>query len=63
VFSAHGGYTSGPAFVSGMSAAVWVGAAVVALAAGAALMLPRLRPAPAEAAEAAELAAELEPVG
>ncbi|HEY2687368.1 MAG TPA: DHA2 family efflux MFS transporter permease subunit [Streptosporangiaceae bacterium] len=62
VFSAHGGYASGPAFVSGLSAAVWVGAAVVAVAAGAALFLPRLRPAPASAV-AAEPAAELEPVG
>ncbi len=62
VFSAHGGYTSGPAFVSGLSAAVWVGAAAVALAAGAALLLPRLRTVTAPAA-AAEPAAELEPVG
>jgi EmrB/QacA subfamily drug resistance transporter len=62
VFSAHGGYTSGPAFVSGLSAAVWVGAAAVALAAGASLLLPRLRTATAPAA-AAEPAAELEPVG
>jgi len=59
VFSAHGGYTSGPAFVSGLSAAVWAGAAAVALAAGAALLLPRLRTAPAKAT-AAEPAAELE---
>ena len=43
VFSARGGYTSGQAFVSGLSAAVWVGAAAVAVAAGAALLLPRLR--------------------
>ena len=50
VFSAHGGYASGPAFVSGMSAAVWVGAAAVAVAAGAALLLPRLRTATATAA-------------
>jgi hypothetical protein len=35
---------------------------VVAVAAGAALFLPRLRPAPASAV-AAEPAAELEPVG
>src|SRR6266568_1121856 len=33
VFSARGGYTSGAAFVSGVSAAVWVGAAAVAAAA------------------------------
>ena len=50
VFSAHGGYASGPAFVSGLSAAVWVGAAVVAVAAGAALFLPGRRTAPAPAA-------------
>ncbi len=62
VFSAHGSYASGPAFVSGLSAAVWVGAAAVAVAAGAALLLPRLRTATATApAQAAP--AELEPVG
>jgi hypothetical protein len=43
VFSAQGGYTSGASFVSGMSSAVWVGAAAVAAAAAAALALPRLR--------------------
>jgi nitrate/nitrite transporter NarK len=43
VFSARGGYTSGTAFVSGLAPAVWVGAAVVAVAAAAALLLPRLR--------------------
>ena len=43
VFSARGGYTSGAAFVSGLSAAVWVGAAAVAVAAVAALFVPRLR--------------------
>src|SRR5215467_3989680 len=43
VFSARGGYTSKTAFVSGMSAAVWVGAAMVTAAAGVALALPRLR--------------------
>jgi EmrB/QacA subfamily drug resistance transporter len=46
VFSARGGYTSGAAFVSGLSPAVWVGAAAVAAAAVAALALPRLRRAP-----------------
>jgi EmrB/QacA subfamily drug resistance transporter len=61
VFSAHGGYSSGPAFVSGLSAAVWVGAAAVAVAAGAALLLPRVRRASATAG-AAEPAAELEMV-
>jgi EmrB/QacA subfamily drug resistance transporter len=43
VFSARGGYTSGAAFVSGMSSAVWVGGAAVAAAAAAALALPRRR--------------------
>ena len=40
VFSANGGYTSPQAFVDGMVPAVWVGAAVVAVAAVAALALP-----------------------
>ncbi|HEX4660892.1 MAG TPA: DHA2 family efflux MFS transporter permease subunit [Streptosporangiaceae bacterium] len=62
VFSAHGGYSTGQAFVSGLTPAVWVGAAAVAVAAGAALLLPRLRTAPANAA-ATRPAAELEPVG
>jgi MFS family permease len=43
VFSAHGSYASGPAFVSGLTPAVWVGAAAVAAAAGASLLLPRPR--------------------
>jgi nitrate/nitrite transporter NarK len=43
VFSARGGYTSGTAFVAGLTPAVWVGAAVVAVAAGVALALPRRR--------------------
>ena len=43
VFSARGGYASGASFASGMSAAVWVGAAAVAVAAALALALPRLR--------------------
>src|SRR5437762_6322225 len=50
VFSARGGYTSGAAFVSGLSSAVWVGAAAVAAAAAAALLLSRRRTAPAPAA-------------
>jgi hypothetical protein len=49
VFAARGGYTSGAAFVSGLSAAVWVGAAAVAVAAVAALFVPRLRIATASA--------------
>jgi EmrB/QacA subfamily drug resistance transporter len=69
VFSARGGYTSGAAFVSGLSAAVWAGGAAVAIAAAAALALPRLRRARAEdpagpVAEAgAEPVAELELAG
>jgi EmrB/QacA subfamily drug resistance transporter len=66
VFSARGGYTSGTAFVTGLSDAVWVGAAAVAVAAAAALALPRLRKArvPGTAGTAiAEPAAELDPVG
>jgi EmrB/QacA subfamily drug resistance transporter len=43
VFSAHGGYSSGTSFVSGMSSAVWVGGAAVAAATAAGLALPRLR--------------------
>jgi MFS family permease len=49
VFSARGGYTSGTAFVTGLTSAVWVGAAVVAVAAAVALALPRLRRAGAAA--------------
>src|SRR6516164_75526 len=49
VFSARGGYTSGTAFVTGMTSAIWVGAAVVAVAAVVALAVPRLRRAGATA--------------
>jgi EmrB/QacA subfamily drug resistance transporter len=52
VFSSYGGYESGQAFVDGLVPAVWVGAAVVALGAVAALLIPRKRrPAEAEAGE------------
>ncbi|MFE2288131.1 DHA2 family efflux MFS transporter permease subunit [Streptomyces sp. NPDC059443] len=40
VFSARGGYESGQAFTDGTVPAVWIGAAVVAVAAGLALLLP-----------------------
>src|SRR5207253_2193041 len=50
VFSARGGYASGTAFVSGLAPAVWVGGAAVAVAAAAALFLPRLRQAEASPA-------------
>jgi EmrB/QacA subfamily drug resistance transporter len=48
VFSARGGYATGADFVSGLSAAVWVGAAAVAVGAVAAASLPRLRRAAAD---------------
>jgi len=41
VFSARGGYESGPAYVSGLVPAVWVGAVVVGAGALLALALPR----------------------
>ena len=68
VFSAHGSYASGSAFVAGLTPAVWVGAAAVAVAAGAALLLPRTRRATAGAPEAgaaqqSPVTGELEQVG
>ena len=68
VFSAHGSYASGSAFVAGLTPAVWVGAAAVAVAAGAALLLPRGRRATAGAPEAgpaqqSPVAGKLEQVG
>jgi len=62
VFAARGGYTSGASFVTGLSDAVWVGAAAVAAAAAAALLLPRARKAAPEAEGEAEAPAELEMV-
>ena len=44
VFSANGGYASPQSFVDGMVPAVWVGAAVLAVAAGVALLVPGRRP-------------------
>ena len=41
VFSARGGYASGPAYVAGLRPAVWVGVAVVGAGAVVALVLPR----------------------
>src|SRR4051812_27940632 len=49
VFSRHGGYTSGSAFVDGLRPAVAVGAAGVGLAALALLAVPRRRPEPVAA--------------
>ncbi len=62
VLSAQGGYASAPAFVAGLSSAVWVAAAAVAAAAGAALLLPRSRKVTADVV-AAGPGAELEPAG
>src|SRR5262249_524232 len=49
VFSARGGYTSGAAFVTRLSSAIWGGGAVVAVAPPGALGLPPVRPAGATA--------------
>jgi EmrB/QacA subfamily drug resistance transporter len=43
VFTAHGGYTSGQAYVDGMVPAVWVGAAVLFVGALVALLVPGKR--------------------
>lgn len=61
VFSAHGSYATGTAFVSGLAPAVWVGAAAVAVASAAALFLPGVRRA-VTATPADEPIAELDPV-
>jgi nitrate/nitrite transporter NarK len=61
VFSAHGSYASGAAFVSGLAPAVWVGGAAVAVAAAAALFLPKGRNA-AQVSVPAEPTRELSPV-
>jgi EmrB/QacA subfamily drug resistance transporter len=60
VFSARGGYANGAAFVSGLAPAVWVGGAAVAVAAAAALFLPKGRKA-AQVSAAVEPARELSP--
>jgi hypothetical protein len=61
VFSAHGSYLSGTAFVSGLAPAIWVGGAAVAVGSAAALLLPRMRRATAGNV-AAEQVRELEMV-
>ncbi|GHH41539.1 DHA2 family efflux MFS transporter permease subunit [Streptomyces candidus] len=45
VFASRGGYSSPAAFTDGTVPAVWIGAAAVALAALAALLIPRTKPA------------------
>ncbi|MEU9194259.1 DHA2 family efflux MFS transporter permease subunit [Streptomyces hundungensis] len=54
VFSAQGGYGSAQAFTDGLAPALWVGAAAVALAAAAAVLIPR-HPTRAPVQEAAEV--------
>ena len=44
IFASRGGYESATSFTDGLTAAVWVGAIVVAVAAIAALTIPRRRP-------------------
>ncbi|PJN26063.1 MFS transporter [Kitasatospora sp. CB02891] len=68
VFTAHGGYGSAAAYVDGMRPAVWIGAAVVAAGAVAALFVDRdaarsKAPAEPEATAAAEAEPEGHPVG
>jgi EmrB/QacA subfamily drug resistance transporter len=56
IWSHYGSYTNGTAFVDGMTPAIWVGAAIVALGAVAAFAIPRrlrTQEAPAVAYEAA----------
>jgi EmrB/QacA subfamily drug resistance transporter len=64
VFSSYGGYESGLAFVDGLVPAVWAGAAVVALGAVAAFLIPRRRRSGATVPGEGELAvATNEPTG
>ncbi|GAB2619134.1 MFS transporter [Streptomyces capparidis] len=58
VFSARGGHESARSFTDGLVPALWVGSALVALAAVAALLVPRVRGAAAGAGRAPERAEE-----
>jgi EmrB/QacA subfamily drug resistance transporter len=58
IFAHYGGYRTGATFVDGLTPAIYVGAAIVAVGAVAALFIPRLR----RTAEVAELVPELEAV-
>jgi EmrB/QacA subfamily drug resistance transporter len=60
VFSAHGGYSTSAAYISGLVPAVWVGAAVLGLGVVIALMLPR-RVAAQRAARGRDTSAPAEP--
>jgi EmrB/QacA subfamily drug resistance transporter len=51
IFAHYGGYRTGVTYVNGMNAAVWVGAAVVALGAAAAFAIKRSRRSEAEVVE------------
>jgi hypothetical protein len=53
IFTAHGSYASGQDYVNGMTAAVYVAAAVVAVGALAAMVVPNRRARSAEADGAA----------
>ncbi|HET6550519.1 MAG TPA: DHA2 family efflux MFS transporter permease subunit [Solirubrobacter sp.] len=55
VFAAHGSYASPTAFTDGMTSAIWIGAAVLAVGAVVALLVPgrRAQAAPAQVAEPA----------
>jgi EmrB/QacA subfamily drug resistance transporter len=52
VFSHYGGYQTPASFVQGVTPALYLGAAIVAIGAGAALLIPRRRRASAEAPQA-----------
>jgi hypothetical protein len=61
VFTSHGGYSSPQAFVNGLTPALWVGAAVLAVGALTALVLPFNTRADAEARAIAEASGPPEP--
>jgi EmrB/QacA subfamily drug resistance transporter len=64
IFAAQGGYGSGEQFVDGLTPALWVGAAILTVALGAALMLPgRSSGGRSGSAPAKEDAPSLQPVG
>ncbi|MFF0446382.1 DHA2 family efflux MFS transporter permease subunit [Streptomyces sp. NPDC004609] len=60
VFAAQGGYATPRMFVDGIVPALWIGSAAVAVAAGAALLIPARRK--AAVAEVADVEEEREPV-
>ncbi|WP_327289250.1 DHA2 family efflux MFS transporter permease subunit [Streptomyces sp. NBC_01198] len=62
IFAAQGGYGSGSQFVSGLTPALWVGAAVLAVALAVALLLPGRRSGGRPADQATTDAPSLQPV-